>query len=297
MTDLFLDHVLIAVNDIDEAGRTFSEYLGFTVTPQGSHPDRGTCNRLIVFESEYLELIAVQESDLASRHRPDLISFLAQREGLYMFALGTRGIDRTIESLRLRGVGVHDATVGSRLADSDKGGYSWRSAAVDPRVVPGSATFLIQHDQTIAERYQEPANPTQHPNGALRVAQVTLAVADARAAAARWRQLFKVPAGPESTARHVLGDVRRAAVRLGNCDIEFVSPQGPGPIHDILSSFGEYPVMISIVVSDLRRTLRELKSTREGDLKIIDESNSGSCLLGPASTHGLFLLLVDAAAF
>ena len=297
MTDLFLDHVLIAVNDIDQAGRTFSEYLGFTVTPQGSHPDRGTCNRLIVFESEYLELIAVQEAEPALRHRTDLVSFLAQREGLFMFALGTRDIDRTIGSLRLRGVSVQDPTIGSRTADSDKGGYSWRSAAVDSTLTPGSATFLIQHDQTIAKRYQQPANPTQHPNGALRVAQLTLAVEDARAAAARWQQLFKVPAGPESAARHVLGDVRRAAVRLGNCDIEFVSPQGPGPIHDILSSFGECPVMISIVVSDLRRTLRDLKSTREGDLKIIDESNAGSCLLGPASTHGLFLLLVDAAAF
>ena len=108
-----------------------------------------------------------------------------------MFALGTRDIDRTIGSLRLRGVSVQDPTIGSRTADSDKGGYSWRSAAVDSTLTPGSATFLIQHDQTIAKRYQQPANPTQHPNGALRVAQLTLAVEDARAAAARWQQLFQ----------------------------------------------------------------------------------------------------------
>ena len=296
MTDLFLDHVLIAVRDLDRAGRTYSESLGFTVTPLGNHPDRGTSNRLIVFESEYLELIAAQDIGRASAHRPDLISFLGQREGLFMFALGTRDIDRTVESLRLRGVTVHDPTVGSRLSDSEKAGYSWRSSAVDPTLTPGSETFLIQHDQTIAERYREPANPTHHLNGALGVTCLTLAVEDAHAAALRWRQLFELPAGSASAARHPLGDVERAAVRLSNCELEFVSPQGPGPIHDILSSSGEYPVMISIAVRDLGETLRYLNSRYKRELKIVGQDNTRSCLLGPAGTHGLYLILVDEAA-
>ena len=60
MTDLILDHVLIAVRDLDAAKDTF-ERLGFKVTPEGKHPGRGTSNRLVVFGGEYLELISVHD--------------------------------------------------------------------------------------------------------------------------------------------------------------------------------------------------------------------------------------------
>lgn len=293
MSDLFLDHVLIAVNDLEQAGRAYSGDLGFTVTPRGSHPDRGTSNRLVVFPSEYLELITAKDVDRALAHKPDLVSFLRQRDGLFMFALGTRDINRTVESLRQRGLNVQHPTAGSRTPDSENAGYSWLSSAVDPTLTPGSATFLIQHDQTIAERYREPANPTLHRNGASGLTCLTLAVENAQAAALRWRQLFELPGEPASSVKHALGEVTRAAVRLGNCELEFVSPQGPGPLHDILSSFGEYPVMMSIAVHKLDDALGYLNSRLEGELTIVDSGSTRSCLIGPASTHGLHLLLVD----
>ncbi len=296
MTDLFLDHVLIAVHDLEAAGRTYSEDLGFTVTPAGRHPDRGTSNRLIVFDSEYLELIAADRVDRAPNHRPDLVSFLGQREGLFMFALGTPNIERTIESLRLRGVSVQELTVGSRHSDSENGGYSWRASNIDPALTPGSATFLIQHDQTIAERYRQPANPTRHKNGALGLRGLTLVVRDAPAAASRWQQLFGLPVGPVSIGDHPLGNVTHATLRLANCELEFVSPQSPGPIRDILTSLGEYPVMISLGVGDIRSTLRDLESRQAAQFEIVSQSDGHYCLLGPAGTHGLYVLLVDAAA-
>ena len=296
MTDLSLDHVLIAVHDLEAAGRAYSEGLGFTVTPAGRHPDRGTSNRLIVFDSEYLELIAADRVDRAATHRPDLVSFLGQREGLLMFALGTPNIERTVESLRLRGLSLQDPAVGSRMSDSENSGYSWRASNIDPALTPGSATFLIQHDQTIEERYRQPANPTRHQNGALGLRGLTLAVRDTPAAASRWRQLFGLPAGPISTGSHPLGKVTRATLRLTNCELEFVSPQGPGPVHDILTSLGEYPVMMSLGVGDIRRTLRDLESRQGAQFEIVSQSDGHSCLLGPAGTHGLYLLLVDAAA-
>ena len=293
VSDLFLDHVLIAVNDLDKAGSAYSECLGFTVTPRGIHPDRGTSNRLIVFHSEYLELIAAQDACRAQQNRPDLVSFLRRRDGLFMFALGTRDINRTVESLRQRGLNVQLPTAGSRMSDSDMDGYSWRSSAVDPALTPGSATFLIQHDQPIAERYREPANPTQHRNGASGLTCLTLAVNDAHAAALRWRQLFELPGGPAISVEHALGEVTRATVPLANCEMEFVSPQGPGLLHDILSSSGEYPVMMSIAVHDLGDALEYLDSRLEGELKIVESGSTRSCLIGPASANGLYLLLVD----
>ena len=55
---IYLDHVLIAVRRLSAAADLYSS-LGFKVTPEGRHPGRGTHNRLVVFGTEYLELIAV----------------------------------------------------------------------------------------------------------------------------------------------------------------------------------------------------------------------------------------------
>ena len=76
MTDLIIDHVLIAVRDLDAVKDTF-ERLGFKVTPEGQHPGRGTSNRLVVFGEEYLELIAV--TIRRGPVRPNLPSFLDER--------------------------------------------------------------------------------------------------------------------------------------------------------------------------------------------------------------------------
>lgn len=60
-----VDHVLIAVEDLNEAAEQCRK-LGFHVTEGGAHPGRGTANRLVVLENAYLELNAVQ--DRARRH-------------------------------------------------------------------------------------------------------------------------------------------------------------------------------------------------------------------------------------
>ena len=71
-----------------------------------------------------------------------------------------------------------------------KGGYTWRSANLDPADTPGSATFIIQHHHTIQQRYTEPANPTVHANGVTGIFSLSLAVRDAPAAAEAWGRIL-----------------------------------------------------------------------------------------------------------
>lgn len=56
-----LDHVVVVVEDLDEAATTF-ENLGFLVTPRSDHPF-GTSNRLVVLNGSYLELVTVTSAD------------------------------------------------------------------------------------------------------------------------------------------------------------------------------------------------------------------------------------------
>ena len=188
---IYLDHVLIAVRSLSSAADTYRS-LGFKVTPEGRHPGRGTHNRLMVFGPEYLELIAVHDPS-TTPFRPSMSSFLEVREGLYMFALGTNDIDRTVDAIRSRGIDIGDPLPGRRDA-GETPGYTWRSANLGG-ALPGSECFLIQHDHTVAQRYTLPPDPTTHDNGVTGIHHVTLAVNDADAAAQRWQEVLGVEAG------------------------------------------------------------------------------------------------------
>lgn len=292
MAHLYLDHVLIAVRDLERAGHTYADLLGFTITAEGIHPGRGTHNRLIVFGPEYLELIAIRDPGEARRDRPEMLEFLERRQGLYMFALGSSNLEATVAEVRRRGGLVSDPVDGARAGTGGKGGYTWRSACLDPADTPGSATFIIQHHHTIQQRYTEPANPTLHANGVTGIFSLTLAVKDAPAAAAAWgRTLGLVLDEPVEDEADRLKAVR---LSLSNCHLEFVSPTGEGALARYLEANGESPYLLTLRVADVERSAADLaaRGVALGD-KVLTRDGPRQAL-SPGQTEGVNLELVEA---
>ena len=252
---LYLDHVLIGVRNLESSAGTFASRLGFTLTPEGVHPGRGTHNRLAVFGTEYMELIAVRDPD-EGVFRPSLNAFLESREGLYMFALGTTNIDGAVRELKSRGVAVPDPVPGAREAVGGAPGYTWRAATVGRDVTPGSETFLIQHDTAIGERYTVPANPAEHPNGTLGVHNLTLAVRDVQAAAAAWTGWLGLEIVASATDD---GQTARVRLALANCYLDLVAPTRPGALSEFLDRHGEAPSELGLEVADLDDTAELLR--------------------------------------
>jgi catechol 2,3-dioxygenase-like lactoylglutathione lyase family enzyme len=96
-----IDHVVLAVRDLDRAARTYAA-LGFTLTPRAMHDDRmGTSNRLAQFAARnFLELLEVDRPHTLARHDfavcPPVFSFgdhnriaVNEREGLSMLVFAT----------------------------------------------------------------------------------------------------------------------------------------------------------------------------------------------------------------
>jgi catechol 2,3-dioxygenase-like lactoylglutathione lyase family enzyme len=275
--DLYLDHVLIAVRSLAAAADAYAG-LGFTVTPEGRHPGRGTHNRLMVFGPEYLELIAVR-NPAATPFRPSMARFLTNREGLYMFALGTADLSGTLAELGSCGFAVGNPVHGRRGADGERG-YSWRSADLG-RALPGSECFLIQHDQPVSDRYRRPPSPTAHANSVRGVSHLVLAVRDAAAAAAAWGRLpGATEAGPD-------GRYRRR-VRLGNVHLDLASPDGPGELADFLDRHGEGPFELGLKTPDLAASLAAFGSAATV------ENDGRAARVDPAATAGVRLRLVQA---
>ena len=273
----YLDHVLIGVRDLESSASVFADRLGFTLTPEGIHPGRGTHNRLAVLASEYLELIAVRDA-AEGVFRPSLNRFLESSEGLYMFAIGTDDLDGTVSKMRRSGVGVSDPTPGARAASDGAPGYTWRSAAVAADATPGSETFLIQHDVAIEDRYTVPANPTRHANGATRVHRLVLAVHDADGAAAAWARL-----GLRKVAVTPAGRVRMA---LANSYLDLAAPTGPGALAEFLRERGEAPYELVLEVSDVTATLQLLRAAGVTATESASEDGSAEFSLEPAQARG-----------
>ena len=280
---LYLDHVLIGVRDLGSAASVFASRLGFTLTPEGVHPGRGTHNRLAVFANEYLELIAVR--DFAEGvFRPSLNTFLEASEGLYMFAAGTHDLDGTVSELRRRGVDVSDPTPGARSAGDGGPGYTWRSATIATDATPGSETFLIQHDVAIGERYTVPANPTGHANRATRVHRLVLAVHDADSASAAWAKL-----GLERAAPTPNGSDGRVRMALANSYLDLAAPTGPGPLADFLQEHGEAPYELVLEVADAAATVELLRTSGVTLTESTSEDGTAELRPEPAQACGVRL--------
>ncbi len=286
MGEVYLDHVLIAVHDLSRAAAVFSRELGFTLTPEGVHPGRGTHNRLIVFGPGYLELIAVRDPS-EGVFRPTMGRFLDSREGLYMFALGTDDIDDAVARAQARGIDVDGPRDGARESSGGARGYTWRFAGVSAADTPGSETFFIQHNDTVEDRYTQPANANVHANGALGIHYVALAVRDADESAGRWQEAFGFAGG---SAEEVTGrGIRRARLVLSNCRLDFVSPLRSGALSRFLERNGEAPYELALRVDDIEATGACL---RERGVPIsVDGDDADGASIGVDSTRAGGVLL------
>jgi catechol 2,3-dioxygenase-like lactoylglutathione lyase family enzyme len=289
MTDLYLDHVLIAVRDLAAAGRAFAG-LGFKVTPEGKHPGRGTHNRLVVFGPEYLEIIAVHDPT-KGLFRPNMAPFLESREGLFIFAMGSADIDSGYAELQGRGVQARAPVAGSRHAEDGSTAYSWRQMEIDAAETPGSQTFVIQHDHTVEERYTEPPEPTVHPNGARGIHHLAVAVHDAEEAASRWQDYFglaRVSEGPTGQTS------RRVRLDLGNSYLDFLSPLKAGPLSRFLERNGETPYHLAIRTRDLDATESHLAGRGLSTGRRTTDLDGASLSLDPADARGVPIKFVQA---
>lgn len=119
-----LDHVPIAVTDLDAAGREFEARHGLTSVAGGRHPGWGTANRIVPLGDTYLELVsAVDAAEAAGSPfgrwvaaaktgrplgwavRTQQIGVIATRLGLAVTTGSRRGNDGPVLRWRLAGMG------------------------------------------------------------------------------------------------------------------------------------------------------------------------------------------------
>jgi catechol 2,3-dioxygenase-like lactoylglutathione lyase family enzyme len=144
--NLTLDHVVIAVHDLDAATAGYTTILGRAPSWRGEHPKYGTRNALFRIDNTYVELLALSGGRGDRRWSGELQRFLEQRgEGLYALALGTPDIRATVHEMRENGLEVMDPADGHGIDVNTGAERAWRNAMVAPKGANGIRLFFIQH--------------------------------------------------------------------------------------------------------------------------------------------------------
>ena len=262
---LALDHIVIAVADLDRAMADYRA-LGFQVLPGGQHPGRTSHNALVVFaDGAYLELIAWRAPAPEERWYRTLS---AHGEGLVDYALLPADTAQALAQARARG--LHTLTgplYGGRLRP-DGAQLRWQTARHATPDVP----FLCGDLTPRALRVPE-GSVRQHPNGAQRVAEVTVAVHNLDATLARYRALLGAQA--DGAAATMEESIHSARIPLGGVTLVL---QSPAP-----NATGESPAA---------QALRERLSTRgEGPCAFTLRSDQHALPTTPnlSATHGVAL--------
>ena len=241
---LALDHIVIAVADLDRAMADYRA-LGFQVLPGGQHPGRTSHNALVVFaDGAYLELIAWRAPAPEERWYRTLS---AHGEGLVDYALLPADTAQALAQARARGLHTLTGPLDGGRLRPDGAQLRWQTARHATPDVP----FLCGDLTPRALRVPE-GSVRQHPNGAQRVAEVTVAVHNLDATLARYRALLGAQA--DGAAATMEESIHSARIPLGGVTLVLQSPApnatGESPaaqaLRERLSTRGEGPCAFTL---------------------------------------------------
>ncbi len=238
---LGIDHLVIAVRDLDTARRSYEE-LGFTVVPGGRHPV-GTHNALVAFQDgSYLELIAFYEPSPAHKWWEPL----QRGGGLVDFCMQTDDLPGDTAAFRRAGVKIDDPSPLSRVRPD---GYRLRWVLSIPQPPHrGVAPFLIQDETPREERVPR---QTRHANGVTGIGTVTVAVMDVPQVRS-WYAAVLGAAGQDVRRDDLAGAGARFTV--GRHTLDFVAPTSAGsPLAQWLDARGSSPYAATLLTAGGRR--------------------------------------------
>jgi Glyoxalase-like domain len=140
-----IDHVLLPVTDLESAAHKIQERYGLQAIEGGRHGTGGTANYIVPLGRQYLELIAVVDSQAAAGSRLGSRVMEMVREGNTFVAWALRTTDLDALRARLLGAGwdLPPTVEGSRRRP-DGQVLSWRTQDVDRASEPSAIPFVLE---------------------------------------------------------------------------------------------------------------------------------------------------------
>ena len=140
-----LDHLIVAVKDLQEAENNYQKLFGMGPVWSGTHKELGTSNSLFNFQNTYFELLAPTSEGLGA----DLVNYYLDTtgEGLIGMVFATEDIAGVHSSLQEKKFLVGDTSDGEGINSSDQQVRKWRNLFLPPELTRGIFSFVIEHTE------------------------------------------------------------------------------------------------------------------------------------------------------
>ena len=140
-----LDHLIVAVSDINVAESNYSKIFGTNPVWRGEHTEYGTENCLFNFNNTYFELLAAKGDGLGAM----LVNQALEEngEGLIGIVFGTSNLKETKQRLIDEGFLLGEITEGAGTNFKDKKIRKWKNLFLPPELTRGIFSFLIEHTE------------------------------------------------------------------------------------------------------------------------------------------------------
>ena len=140
-----LDHLIVAVKDLQEAENNYQKLFGMAPVWSGTHKELGTSNSLFNFQNTYFELLAPTSEGLGA----DLVNYYLDTtgEGLIGMVFATEDIAGVHSSLQEKKFLVGDPADGEGINSSDQQVRKWKNLFLPPELTRGIFSFVIEHTE------------------------------------------------------------------------------------------------------------------------------------------------------
>ncbi|RZO28168.1 MAG: glyoxalase-like domain protein [SAR86 cluster bacterium] len=140
-----LDHLIIAVQNLDEAEENYKKIFGIPPVWKGTHKELGTANVIFNFKNTYFELLSVNGDGLGA----DLVNNQLKEngEGMLGLVLGTEDINSTAAILKDKGFPISEVSNGEGKNSQNDEIRKWKNIFLPSELTRGIFSFIIQHTE------------------------------------------------------------------------------------------------------------------------------------------------------
>ena len=208
-----LDHLIIAVKDLDQAEKNYKKILGTNPVWRGRHKSLGTANSIFNFKNTYLELLTSDGEGPGA----ELVKNLIQEngDGLAGIVFGVDDMLQTVQQLKQEGYQISDPAEGEGSDDETNKVRKWHNLFLPPELTRGLFSFIIQHHDGELPSHKEYAKDSIN-----KLDHVVINTNNADSFIETYRDVFKIRLALDKTIEH--WDSRMLFFRLNKTTIEVV---------------------------------------------------------------------------